>query len=106
MTDEHPLQQALHDDPAGCALRVKVVPGASRNRIAGLLGDRLKLAVAAPPEQGKANKAVCSLIAKTLGLPPRSVSVAAGQTQPQKTLTVAGLDRAAVLQKLAEHLGP
>lgn len=72
-------------------LRIKVVPGSSRDRIAGLLGDRLKVAVSAPPEGGKANKAVCKLLASALGVPTRDVSVTAGHTQPQKTTTILGV---------------
>jgi uncharacterized protein (TIGR00251 family) len=74
------------------AIRVKAVPGASRSRIVGMLGDRLKVAVAAPPEGGKANEALCALLADALGVPRRSVSVTAGHAQPQKTVTVGGLD--------------
>ena len=50
-------------------IRVKAVPGASRDEIAGPLGDRLKIRIAAPPEGGKANKA----IAKEMGLSPDTV---------------------------------
>ncbi|MCC7409450.1 MAG: DUF167 domain-containing protein [Phycisphaeraceae bacterium] len=82
----------LTADPAGPLLRVKVVPGASRSRVAGLLGDRLKIQVAAPPEGGKANKAVCELIADLLGVPSRQITVEAGHTQPAKTLRLTGVD--------------
>src|SRR5947207_8641105 len=49
-------------------LHVKVVPGASRDRIAGKLGDALKVQVSAAAERGKANAAVIAVIAATLGL--------------------------------------
>lgn len=82
----------LTADAAGLLLRVKVVPGASRSRVAGLLGDRLKIQVAAPPEGGKANQAVCELVADLLGVPARQVIVEAGHGQPVKTLRVEGVD--------------
>ncbi len=47
---------------------VKAVPGASRNEIAGVVGDRLKIRISAPPEGGKANKAICKLLASSLGV--------------------------------------
>jgi len=84
----------------GVALHVKVVPGASRSKLAGVLGDRLKVQVAAPPEAGKANAAACELIATVLGVGKRDVTVVAGRTQPRKTLRVTGLDAAAVADRL------
>jgi uncharacterized protein (TIGR00251 family) len=72
-------------------LAVKVVPNASRAAIAGLLGDRLKVKVAQPPEDGKANRAVEDLLATTLGLPSSHVQVVAGHTRPQKTVQITGL---------------
>ncbi len=79
---------------------VKVVPGASRDRVVGLLGDRLKIAVSAPAEKGKANKAVCAALAEALGVSPRSVEVVSGPTQPRKTLGIEGLTPAQVRDKL------
>ncbi|MEQ9096332.1 MAG: DUF167 domain-containing protein [Phycisphaerales bacterium] len=80
-------------------LRVKVVPGAKRDEVIGPLGDRLKIRLSAPPEGGKANQAVCELVAATLGVDPRSVRVAHGTTSPLKTLAIEGCaqERADVL---------
>lgn len=75
-------------------LRVKVVPGSSRDQISGALGDRLKIKVAAAPEKGHANQAVIRMIAKLLKLAPRDVSIAAGHTNPEKTVRIAGIDLA------------
>ncbi len=75
----------------GLELRVKVVPGASRDQLAGILGDRLKLRVSAPPEAGKANRAVCALIGDWLGT--TRVTVHCGTTSAEKTLLVHGRDR-------------
>lgn len=71
-------------------LPVKVVPGASRDRLMGELDGALKIAVAAPPEKGAANKAVCTLLAKILGLRRQQVTIAAGQTSPHKTVRITG----------------
>ena len=75
-------------------MRVKVVPGASRSAIRGRLGDRLKITVAAPAEDGKANQAVCALLARAFGTGRRAVAVIAGRTQPLKTVELAGVDEA------------
>ncbi len=85
----------------GVTIRVKVVPGASRDQVVGRLGDALKVKVIAPAEGGKANKAVCALIAKALGVPKRQVRVTAGHTQPNKQLIVSGIDAASARQALA-----
>ncbi len=70
---------------------LKVVPGASRDRFLGEWDGRAKIAVAAPPEDGKANRAVCALLAKLLGVHRRDVEVVQGQTSPLKTVLVRGV---------------
>jgi uncharacterized protein len=84
----------------GTLLAVKVVPGSSRNRIVGPLGDRLKVLVRKPPEKGAANEAVCSLVAGALGLRASEVVVLRGQTRPAKDLFVQGLDSKEVMKRL------
>lgn len=69
-------------------LEIKVVPGASRDRVVGWLGDRLKVSVAAPPERGKANAAVVDLLAETLGLERARVRIVSGAAGPLKTVEV------------------
>ncbi len=81
-------------------IRVKAVPGASRDGIGGTLGDRLKVRVSAPPEGGRANKAVCAVIARALGVRPKQVSIEAGRSSPEKTVRVEGCDVATVEKKL------
>lgn len=75
----------------GLELRVKVVPGASRDQVAGLLGERLKIRTATAPEGGKANKAVAGLIAKWASIPVRDVEQTAGPTNPEKTFLLRGI---------------
>lgn len=79
---------------------VKVVPGAARERITGLLGTALKIAVTAAPEQGKANAAVCELLARTLGVPRNAVRVSQGAQSPRKTVAVRGLAAELLLERL------
>lgn len=69
-------------------VRVKAVPGSSRDRLAGALGDRLKVCVAAPPEGGKANAAIGAMLAEALGVPERSVVLRSGGTTPLKVFAV------------------
>jgi len=74
-----------------CRMLVKVVPGSRKTAIVGPLGDRLKIKVAAAPENGRANVAVCSILAERLCIAVRSVEIVVGHTNPEKTVRIAGL---------------
>jgi uncharacterized protein len=100
----HDLSAVLTAKPDGVAVRLKVVPGASRTKIAGVLGDRLKVAVAAPPEGGKANEAVCALLAETFGVGKRDVQIESGHTQPQKVAVVVGVKLCEAVERLAKRV--
>ncbi|WP_018862359.1 MULTISPECIES: DUF167 domain-containing protein [unclassified Thioalkalivibrio] len=67
------------------------------------MGDILKLQVQAPPEKGRANEAVCALLAKTLGCPPRDVSVVAGVTGRDKTVAIEGYSEADLRRALPSN---
>lgn len=81
-------------------LRVKAVPGASRDAVAGMLGDRVKVRTSAAPEGGKANKAIIKLLAKSLGIKPAQVTLISGQTNPEKMFAISSLDAAQVSNAL------
>lgn len=81
-------------------LKIKVVPGASRDNIAGWFGDALKMRVSAPPEKGKANRAVQKLIAGKLGIPLNSIEIISGATSPHKVVEIIGIDKEEVLAGL------
>jgi len=94
-----PPSPASHaDEPV--LIRIKAVPGASRDSIAGLLGDRLKVRTSAPPEGGKANKAICKLLAKELGIKPRQIEMHAGLSNPEKTIRITGCSMQVLRTKL------
>lgn len=79
---------------------MKVVPGSSRDRIVGWLGDALKIKVTAPPEKGKANERVVELLAGALGIDAADVAIVAGHASPSKVVAIAGLDGDAVREAL------
>ena len=81
-------------------LRVKVVAGASQNRIVGWLGLTLKLRVHAQPEKGKANSAVVALLADSLGIPARNINIASGQTSRTKVVEIRGMSDAELHKKI------
>jgi uncharacterized protein (TIGR00251 family) len=77
----------------GATLKVRVAPGAKKERIVGSHGDALKVAVRQPPEGGRANRAVCKLVAEALAVPAREVTVLRGATSRDKVLLFAGRER-------------
>lgn len=77
---------AERDADGRLLLRLKVVPGAKRLKVAGPYGDRLKVLVQAPPEDGKANRAVCRLIAAWTGVAAAQVELLSGNSTALKTL--------------------
>jgi uncharacterized protein len=79
---------------------VKVHPRAKKNAITGQVGDAVKLALTAPPVDGKANDACIVFFAKLLKVPRSSVTIAAGQTSRNKVIRVAGLSAEDVRQRL------
>jgi hypothetical protein len=90
----------LKESPAGITFAVKVHPRAKKNGITGEVGDALKLALTAPPADGKANAACIEFLAKLLNLPRSSVTIAAGQTSRNKVIQVAGLSAEEVQRRL------
>ena len=83
-----------------CCFAVKVIPGASRQRIIGLLGDALKIAVASPPEAGRANQAVIEVLAGALGLSKSSILILRGHTSARKQIAITGITQARLAEKL------
>ena len=73
------------------AITVRVVPRASRNELAGIMGDAVKLRVCAPPVDGKANEAVVEFLAESLGVPRSRISIRAGAAGRRKHVRVAGM---------------
>ena len=85
----------MHDElelvsvAGGTRLRLRVKPGARKTAIVGVHGGALKVAVAAAPEKGKANRAVVKLLAEVLDLPASAVTIAAGETSQDKVAEIA-----------------
>jgi len=74
-------------------LHVKVVPGARANRVVGRYADGIKIQVSAPPEDGKANKAVLQVLAAALKLKPAQLQIISGHAQPRKVIAIDGIDQ-------------
>jgi uncharacterized protein (TIGR00251 family) len=91
----------LRDVPGGVRLKIRVQPRATRTTLAGAHGDALKVRLAAPPVDGKANDALIAFLAETLDVPRRAVRIVAGATSRDKTVEVDGITAAAARSALA-----
>ncbi len=75
-------------------------PGAKRSAVVGEHGGRLKIAIASPPIDGKANSALITFLAKTLGVSKSSVSILSGETSRQKRLIVHQISDQVCMEKI------
>ena len=82
---------AIRNSPNGATFAVKIHPRAKKDAITGEVGDAIKLALIAPPVDGKANAACIEFFARLLEVPRSSVTIAAGESSRNKVIRVAGL---------------
>jgi uncharacterized protein len=75
----------------GITFALRVQPRAKRNQVVGELGDALKVALTAPPVEGRANEACIALFAELLKVPRSSITIATGQNSRRKIVRVAGI---------------
>ena len=95
------MSQPIRTSPDGVLVDVLVVPNASRSMVVGLLGDRVKVKVATPPDKGRANAAVLDVQCEATGV--RTASVVAGRTTRFKTVELVGTSVEAVERTLARR---
>jgi uncharacterized protein len=86
--------------PEHADLNVRLQPRARRDEVVGERGGTVVIRVTAPPVEGKANDALCRLIAKAAGIPPSSVAIVRGHSSRDKVVRVDGIDAAALRSAL------
>jgi hypothetical protein len=91
----------IRDTDKGATFAIRVQPRASRNAIAGEMGDAMKIALTAPPVEGKANEACVDFLANLLKVPRSSVTIASGESSRNKVIRVAGLSAGEVGKRLS-----
>ncbi len=94
----------IYESAKGVSFAVKVQPRARKNAITGVVGDALKLALTAPPVDGRANQALAEFLAKILEIPRASVTIASGETSRNKVVRIARVSKRVVEQRLTEVL--
>lgn len=77
-------------------LTLHIQPGARQTGFAGRHGEAMKLRLAAPPVDGKANAALCAFLAGLCGVPRAAVTLVSGETARAKRVRIAGVPAAAL----------
>lgn len=97
----NPEVQFARDVPDGCTVNVRVHPGAKRDAVTGTHADAIKIALAAPPIDGRANDALIAFIAELLRLPRARISLLSGASSRSKVLHIRGKSAAEVQAALS-----
>jgi uncharacterized protein (TIGR00251 family) len=92
------------DHAEGCVICVRAQPGARRTGILGEQNEALKVAVTAPPEDGRANKALVDALAKGLGLKKSQVELVGGPTSRDKQFLVRGVTAEQARERIGRAL--
>lgn len=94
------MSLAVESRGGSVRFRVKVQARARRTELAGEHNGAVRVRVTVPPVEGRANEAVVELLAGHLRVPKSSIRIVAGERAPLKTVAVAGLNAAAVVERL------
>jgi uncharacterized protein len=90
----------IEETEGGVCIRVYASPRASANSILGLHNGEVKVALAAPPVEGAANRALVEFLAKKLGVSKGAVAIVSGETSRHKMVQIEGIDAETVFGKL------
>jgi hypothetical protein len=96
------IELEIKEDASGVYFHASVKPKARKNAVLGTSAGRLKIAVTAVPEKGKANAAVVALLADFFGIAKGRVTIKSGETSHIKLLMLEGVTADQVVGKLSE----
>lgn len=94
----------VRDTPQGAVFEVRVHPRAKRTAITGILDGRVKLALASPPIEGRANEEMQRFFAKLFGVPRSAVVLLAGEHARNKRVMISHRESAAILPAIEQAL--
>ena len=105
----HPaLASILRQAPSGVTLAVRAQPGAKKTAITGVYGEapaaQLKIAVHAPPLEGRANAALIAFLAETFALPKNAITLLSGESSRSKVFLVSGVSLERAAARLSDWL--
>jgi len=81
-------------------IKVKIVPGSSKNKIIGVYNDSLKITITAPPFEGKANKKCIAYLAKYFNAAKSKIEIISGQTSKNKFIKIYDISQKDFLDKI------
>ena len=90
----------IKETAGGVSFQVRVIPGASKNEVAGIQDGALKVRLTAPPVEGKANRACVEFLAGLLGVRRSALTITSGEKSRKKTVSVTGLARGELEERL------
>jgi uncharacterized protein len=96
---------ALTEHPEGCVLPVRAQPGARKTAVLGEQAGALKVAVTAPPEDGRANQALAATLREALGLKRSQVELLSGATSRDKKVLVRGVAKDQLVDRVGRLIG-
>lgn len=98
----------LREVAGGVTLAVRVQPGAKKTAIVGIYGEgdaaQLKIAVQAPPVEGRANEALVAFLAETFSVPKRSIELLSGEISRGKVFLLSGISAQQARSTLANQI--
>ena len=95
----------LTADNNGVTLRLHIQPGAKKTEVTGLHGEALKIRLAAPPVDGKANACLIAFLADRLGVAKATITLVSGDTSRAKRVRISGVAPALVRERLGSTQG-
>jgi uncharacterized protein (TIGR00251 family) len=96
----------ITEKAGGVQFSVRVIPGASKNEVAGIQEGALKIKLTAPPVEGKANRACVEFLAGLLGMRRSALAITSGEKSRKKTVTATGIGRGELGARLKDILAP
>jgi len=90
-------KKAVRTSQEGLSIDCWIQPKSSKSCFAGIHGDSLKIKIAAPPEDGRANEELCRFLGKALGIPKSSVEIRSGTSSRRKIVFCHGASREKLL---------
>ncbi|MES2222280.1 MAG: DUF167 domain-containing protein [Acidobacteriota bacterium] len=96
----------IRDTPQGAVFEVRVHPRAKRTAITGILDGRVKVALASPPVDGRANDELQRFFASLFEVPRSAIQVVAGEHTRDKRLSIDGRDGASIVVLIEREMDP